>query len=67
MSVAARLNGADKRTHDLAIHLRRDCVNVNVPASQKFASVIDVVDACWFKVYLLKSCGGELDAIVLFF
>jgi len=65
MLVATRLHGAHERTHDPAIHLRRDCVNVNVLARQKFAGIIHVVNAGWFKVYLLKSCGGELGAVVV--
>ncbi|MGA2743637.1 MAG: hypothetical protein ABSE44_02985 [Candidatus Sulfotelmatobacter sp.] len=67
MSVAARLHGAHESTHDPAIHLRRDCVHVNVLARKKLAGVIHVVNAGWFKVDLLKSRSSELGAVVVLF
>src|SRR5580658_293440 len=56
-------HGADERAHDLAIHHRGYCVNVDALPAQKCPCVLDVVYPCRFNVDVVETCLGELGDI----
>src|SRR5712691_1630126 len=65
--VSLWLYGPYESTHELAIHLRCDCINIDVLARKKFAGVLDAVDSSGFEVNLLKSGRCKLAAIFVLF
>src|SRR5271166_2596670 len=65
--VSLRLHCSHESTHELAIHLRRDCVDINILAGEEFTGVFDAVDSGGFKVDVHKASGGKLAAIFVLF
>jgi hypothetical protein len=66
-AAARRLHGSHESTHEFAIHLRGNCIDIDVLPSKKFTSVFNPINSGWFDFNLLKSSGRELDTIVILF
>src|SRR6185295_1797316 len=62
-----RLHGAYESAYELAVHLRRNCININVLACKKFTGVFDVVYPRRFEIDLFESSRRQFAAIVVLF
>src|ERR1700694_604603 len=58
---------AHKCAHELFIDLRCDRVHVNARRREELSSVLDAIDSRRLDLDLLKSGGGQLPAIFIFF
>src|SRR5580704_8898244 len=57
----------DECAHELAVHLRRNGVNVDALAAQKRTSVLQPVNPCRFDVYVLESRCFEFRFVLVLF
>ena len=62
----AGLTRAHECTHELAVHLRRECVHIQTLFREKFSRVFNAVDTGRFDFDLLETRRGQLAAIFVF-